>query len=310
MQKRGSTIFKDVANEFLNFKQKSLSAKYFNNQKRKIQNYLYPTLENKPINEITKNDIIKIIKEIPKIKLPNDTKNSNKSETQRRIFILIKEILRFALHNDYIDKNVADAIDLNQLIPKQNINHFKAELDIKELKKIYKLINSYNSLTTKEALRFLILTALRVGNIRNLKWSYIDFEKKIITYPKEAMKAKEAFRLPLTDTLIDILNNMKSITSKYEYVFCSLVAPSKQMSENTLNFALKRMDLNITPHGFRSSFSTICYENQKKHNFSFEVIENQLAHKVGSSVVRAYLRSDFLDDRKKLLEWWEKVLKA
>jgi hypothetical protein len=74
------------------------------------------------INEITKNDIIKIIKEIPKIKLPNDTKSSNKSETQRRIFILIKEILRFALHNDYIDKNVADAIDLNQLIPKQNIS--------------------------------------------------------------------------------------------------------------------------------------------------------------------------------------------
>jgi integrase len=77
------------------------------------------------------------------------------------------------------------------------------------------------------------------------------------------------------------------------------------MSENTLNYALKRMDFNTTAHGLRSSFSTICYEHQREHGFSAEVIESQLAHKVGSKVTRAYLRSDFLDERRELLEWWE-----
>ena len=56
------------------------------------------------------------------------------------------------------------------------------------------------------------------------------------------------------------------------------------------------MDLDITAHGFRSSFSTLCYENQRLHGFSYEVIETQLAHKV----VRAYMRSDFLEERKQL----------
>ena len=64
-----------------------------------------------------------------------------------------------------------------------------------------------------------------------------------------------------------------------------------------LNYALKSMDLDITAHGFRSSFSTLCYENQRLHGFSYEVIETQLAHKVGNKVVRAYMRSDFLEEK-------------
>jgi len=61
-------------------------------------------------------------------------------------------------------------------------------------------------------------------------------------------------------------------------------------------------------HGWRSSFSTICYEKQREHGFGYEVIESQLAHKVGSSVKMAYLRSDFIEERRELLRWWEEFL--
>ncbi|WP_201333216.1 hypothetical protein [Nitratiruptor sp. YY09-18] len=68
------------------------------------------------------------------------------------------------------------------------------------------------------------------------------------------------------------------------------------MSENTLNVAHKRLGItNYNAHGWRSSFSTICYEHQKEHGMSAEVIEAQLHHQIGSSVTRAYMRSDFLE---------------
>jgi integrase len=64
------------------------------------------------------------------------------------------------------------------------------------------------------------------------------------------------------------------------------------------------------PHGFRSSFSTLCYEHQKEHGFNSEVIETQLAHSVGNKVTRAYIRSDFFEERRELLQWWEKFLNS
>ncbi len=95
---------------------------------------------------------------------------------------------------------------------------------------------------------------------------------------------------------MEIFWEMRKITGAYEHVFSSPVAPSKQMSENTLNYAYKRLEIeDDNVHGWRSSFSTICYEKQREYGFGFELIESQLAHKVGGSVKMAYLRSDFLE---------------
>jgi len=63
-----------------------------------------------------------------------------------------------------------------------------------------------------------------------------------------------------------------------------------------------------TPHGWRSSFQTIAAEKYKEHKFPFEVIESQLHHKIGDKVTQAYLRTDFLDERRELLKWWEGFL--
>jgi len=300
--------FSVLVEKYLKFKKDSISKKYYKNQVGKINNYFMPFLKDKDIKKISKQDILKIYEYAKDVKLPNDTKsNNNKSETIRKLHILIKEILRYGVHNELLDKNVAETIDLKQVVSKSEVKHFKAELDINNLRKIYKLVLEYQVNTTKNALRFLILTALRSGNIRNLVWEWVNFRKKVIIYPKEAMKTREEFRLPLTNTLIEILKEQKELV-KSNYVFPSPIAPSKQMSENTLNYALKRMDLDIVPHGFRSSFSTICYENQRLHKFGYEVIEAQLSHKIGNQITRAYMRSDFLDERRELLEWWEGVL--
>jgi len=153
------------------------------------------------------------------------------------------------------------------------------------------------------------LTALRPGNIQNLKWEWIDWEKKVIDIPAEAMKARKPYRLPLTESLISVLEEMKKFSLPInKYVFCSPVNFAKKMSENTLNKAIKNIGYNHRAHGWRASFSTFAYEHQKEHGFSSEVIETQLAHVIGSKVTRAYMRSDFLEERRELLKWWERFL--
>jgi integrase len=300
-------IFKNIVEEFLTLKSKEWSEVYYKKQVRRIEIYILPFLGNKPINLITKNEIVKIIKDVRKIVTPT-TKISNKSEVTKRIYLILRQIYTFALHNDYVDVNILDKIDINNLIPKEKVKHFDAITDINELKKLYKDIQSYPSVN-KFALEFLALTALRPGNIQNLKWEWIDWDKKIINFPAEVMKIRKDYRLPLTESLIHILEEMKQISLSINiYVFCSPVNFAKRMSENTLNQAIKKMGYNHRAHGWRASFSTLCYEHQKEHGFSSEVIETQLAHSVGNKVTRAYMRSDFLEERRELLQWWEKFL--
>jgi len=69
-------------------------------------------------------------------------------------------------------------------------------------------------ISTALALQFLALTALRPGNVRNLKWEYVDFEEDLVLFPSSSMKMKTDFKLPLTDTLKDIITSMQSFRQR------------------------------------------------------------------------------------------------
>jgi len=301
-------LFKNIVEEFLKLKKTEWSEKYYKKQVRRLEIYILPFLGERPIDLISKAEIVNLIKSVKNIKTPT-TKISNKAEVTKRIYIILKQIYTFALHNDYVDVNIPEKIDINNLIPKQEeTKHFDAIMNEEEIRKLYKDILSYPSIT-KYALQFLALTALRPGNVQNLKWEWIDWNKKVINIPAETMKARKPYRLPLTNTLISILKEMKKFSFPInKYVFCSPINFARKMSENTLNQAIKNLGYNHRAHGWRASFATIAYEKQKEHGFSAEVIETQLAHAIGNKVTRAYMRSDFLEERRKLLEWWEKFL--
>ena len=301
-------LFKNIVEEFLKLKKIEWSEKYYQKQLRRLEIYILPFIGDRRIDLITKGELVQLIKNVRNIKTPS-TKISNKAEVTKRIYIILKQIYTFALHNDYVESNIPEKIDITNLIPKQEeTKHFDAIINEEEIRKLYKDILSYPSIT-KYALRFLALTALRPGNIQNLKWEWINWEKKVINIPAEAMKARNPYRLPLTETLISILEEMKKYSFPInKYVFCSPINFARKMSENTLNQAIKNLGYNHRAHGWRASFSTFAYEHQKEHGFSSEVIETQLAHVIGSKVTRAYMRSDFLEERRKLLEWWEKFL--
>ena len=58
-----------------------------------------------------------------------------------------------------------------------------------------------------------------------------------------------------------------------------------------------------TPHGMRSAFKVWCAEVAKVRD---EVSEAALAHTIPEKVRAAYLRTDFLEERKALMVAWAK----
>ena len=304
---KAASIFENIAKEFFKLKSEELSDSHLKRQISRVKTYILPKIGHKPIKTVTKRDIIEIIKDVKNVKTPT-TKNTDKTETAKRIYILLKQIFKFAIHNDYTYINIPETIDINLIIPKRKKSSLKAVTDEKDIKIIYNLLDEYPGYdVTRLALKFLALTALRPGNVQKLEVKWIKKDK--IIFPASAMKVKKEFSLPLTDSLKNIITQALEINKGSKYLFPAIADKNKHLSENTLNLAHKRLGVTEhNAHGWRSAFSTICYEKQKEHGFSSEVIETQLAHAVGNQVTRAYMRSDFLEERRKLLKWWEEFL--
>ncbi|HVI33185.1 MAG TPA: tyrosine-type recombinase/integrase [Phenylobacterium sp.] len=156
--------------------------------------------------------------------------------------------------------------------------------------------------TGARALEFVVLTAARSGEVRGATWSEIDLRDKVWTIPASRMKMGKEHRVPLSAQAMALLEALPRFADT-DLVFPS--ASGTPLSDRTLLAVLRRMDVDVTAHGFRSTFRDWCGEFT---NFPREVAEAALAHTTGSSVEQAYRRGDALEKRRKLMEAWAAFL--
>jgi integrase len=154
------------------------------------------------------------------------------------------------------------------------------------------------------ALEFLILTAARSGEVLGARWGEIDLEAKVWNVPATRMKAAREHRVPLSTRAVEVLNSVKALTSEGDIsrlpVFPTYDS-AKPLSSMALAMLLRRMKVDCTIHGFRSSFRDWAGEVS---TFPRELAEAALAHTVGDATERAYRRGDALEKRRKLMEAW------
>src|SRR5208283_1612816 len=102
------------------------------------------------------------------------------------------------------------------------------------------------------ALEFDILTATRSGEVLGARWSEIDLDAKVWTIPPERMKAAREHRVPLSERAVAIIEKMNEARTG-DYVFPGQSA-YRPLSVMAMEMVLRRMDVDVTVHGFRSSF--------------------------------------------------------
>jgi integrase len=151
------------------------------------------------------------------------------------------------------------------------------------------------------ALEFAILTAARTGEVIGATWAEINLDAALWTIPAERMKAKAEHRVPLSGRALAILAEAKGDRANSEgYVFPGQRhdAPLSQMA---LLMLLRRMNVEATAHGFRSSFRDFAGDRTA---FPRDVAEAALAHKISDRVEAAYRRGSALEKRRELMEAW------
>jgi len=256
-----------------------------------MEKYVFPSLAETRIDLITGPMVRDVLAEIW-LTVP---------ETARRVRQRIGLVLDYAHSRGWRDHE-APLRSVSKGLPNQpkNMSHFAA-MPWKDVPAFVTSMPNIINATEMvlNALEFTILTAARSGEVRGATWAEIDFDAAIWTIPGERMKAGIEHRIPLSKRALHILNKTNE-DDRSELVFEGRKR-GRPLSDMSLSMPLRRAKLNVTVHGFRSSFRDWCGEAT---NTPREVAERCLAHAVADKTEAAYARSDYFEKRREVMNSW------
>ena len=267
-----------------------------------LEAYAFPRIGKMKVQEVTTADVLAVLS-------PHWT---NTHETARRVRQRIGTVMKWAIAQGWRQDN--PAANLDGALPKvQRTKAHRVALPYAEVTTyLAALAASGASVSTKQAIEFLILTAARSGEVREARWDEIDLAAKVWEIPASRMKMKRAHRVPLSPRAMEILSDAAkfrpvatatpatSATQPAPYIFPGR-NQGRPLSDMTLSKLTKELGFPVDVHGFRTSFRTWA---QERTNAAHEVAEAALAHAVGNSVSQAYARSDMFEKRRDLMDRW------
>ncbi len=260
---------------------------------RRLELHIFPKLGKRAIAEITTLELLELLKRPEK---------DDKIETTHRLLQHCRAIFQFGVLTQKLKYNPAN--DLIGVLKPLKITHHPMLGHNQFPEFLQKLENAKASMLVKLATKALILTMTRQGELRQAKWSDIDFVAKEWRVRPETTKMRTLHHVPLSKQSIKIFRELQKINGDEEFVFHSPQGRNNPyISENTINKLLHQMGYKgeLVGHGFRSMASTILNESG---GFRGDVIERQLAHMPRDKVRAAYNRAEYLPERRKMMDWW------
>ena len=288
--------FKEAAQDYIGrVSTKWRSPKTKANWESTLDDKCYPVIGDIPCDQIKRSDVIHILTPLFKDQFP----------TAHKLRGRIENIIASGTSN-------MEAPPVNPARWKGNLDkeypskgdhepkHIKA-LDYEQAPEFISILKKREGAAAK-ALIWSILTVMRSGSVRKMKWQDVDFKNGIWTCLRSDMKERNKVRIPLTPKMIALLGAKRP---SHHYVFSN--GDNKILSENALRNVMVRTGwINAgRPHGFRSTFSNWAWN---KMGYPADLINEYLQH-TKDEVFAAYVREDMLEKRREVMLQWEKYLK-
>jgi integrase len=289
--------FAEAAKQFINSRSHGWkNAKHGDQWRNTLAQYAEPVIGKLLVRHITREHVLQVLEPIW----------TTKTETASRVRGRIENVLDWARVKGY-------RAGENPALWRGNLDHLlAAPTSVKPVKHHaalpYREMGDFmGSLRAVDAigarcLEFAIFTASRSGEARGARWPEVDFDAGVWRVPAERMKEKKEHRVPLSNAALDLLRALPC-NDKDGLIFPG--PKNKMLSDMTLLMAVRRLGVDATAHGMRSTFKDWASDLTSHPR---ELIEVALAHIPGDSSEMAYWRSDVLERRKHLMEDWAQFI--
>lgn len=292
-----TNTFQLVAERWWNVKKASVTADYAEDIWRSLERDVFPAIGDVSVTDIKAHTLVQAVQPV---------QARGALETVRRLCQRINEVMIYAQNTGLIDAvpsvNIGKAFEKPQ---KKNMPSIRPD----QLPQLTQTMRTASiSLSTRCLFMWQLLTITRPAEAAEARWEEVDIEAREWKIPAARMKMNRDHTVPLSDEAIAILEMMKPLSGNREFIFPSRIKPTQPMNSQTVNAALKRAGLGgiLVSHGLRSIASTALNEE----GFLPDVIEAALAHVDKNEVRRAYNRSDYLEQRRPMMQWWADFVMA
>jgi integrase len=299
-----SDTFRLVAEDWLARQAKVLAPETVSILQGRLTSTLFPAFGGRPISEIKAADLLAVLRRL---------EDKGTHETAHRVRALYGRVARFAIATDRAERDIS--ADLKGALTPVATEHFPSIKDPRRIGELLRAIDSYDGQPSVEyALKIAPYVFMRPIELRGAAWREFDLAAAEWRIPAERMKMKREHIVPLASQVVKLLRQLQALTGDGELLFPGLRAPSRPISNGTLNAALRRLDFGqdeMTSHGFRSMASTLLNEQHTpggERRFSSDWIERQLAHAEKDGVRAAYNAAEYLPQRRKMMQWWADYL--
>jgi integrase len=287
--------FEAVATEWLAQHESTWAPSHSSKVRRRLERDVYPYIGSRPIASITSPEVLQVLRRI----------EQRSPETAKRARENCGQVFRYAVSTGYATADPTAA--LKDALAPVTREHFAALLNPADIGAFLRSVDAFKGTAiVATALRIAPHLFVRPGELRKMRWSEIDWDKREWRYVMG--KTGKEHIVPLSHQAIALLRELEPLTGNGEYVFPGR-DPKKPMSDAALNAGLRRLGYDtrkeLTMHGWRASARSIMHELL---GFPAEVVERQLGHRVPGALGDTYDRATFLKERKRMMQRWSDFL--
>jgi integrase len=296
-ENRAANSFEVVAREWHGKFSPGWAATHSSKIIRRLEENIFPWLGARPIAEITAPELLACIRRIEARGI---------LETAHRTLQHCGQVFRYAVQTGRAERDPSG--DLRGAIPPvKDKGHFAAVTEPKQVAELLRTLDGYQgSFVVSCALRLAPLVFVRPGELRKAEWA--DFDLDAAEWRYRVTKTKTDHVVPLSSQAVAILRELYALTGDGRYVFPGARSNGRAMCDNAVLAAMRRMGIGkdeMSGHGFRAMARTVLDEVL---GIRPELIEHQLAHAVRDPLGRAYNRTTYLPERKKMMQQWADYL--
>lgn len=293
-QADAAMTFESVARSWLEMKQSTEWVNAWSSMTAKaFEADVFPKIGKLPIRYVSASHMLSVIESISARGAPT---------TAIRVRSWCSAIFKYAASKLLIDIGSNPADIVSGAVKRPKVKH-KTPLTQEQIPELMKKTRGGTMGRPRQiAMELLMRLFTRPSELREAKWSEIDFERGEWVIPAERMKMSEAHFVPLPTQAIRLLTELKPLAGDSDFLFPNVRSRKKPMSKGTLNFALNSMgyDGQFSAHGFRATASTLL----TRLGFHADVIERQLSHAPRDKIRASYQRYEFHDERRAMLQSW------
>ena len=297
VQYEHAQTFKAVANEWFDDKSKPWSDGYRNSVRTILDKDLIPHLGNLPVKGITTPIVHHVIKRV-----------EARGAATRAILArqIVGKVFKLAILTSRAEYDITEP--LKGQIARRRVEHHR-HLERADIGDFLRKLEDYTGhRQTVIALRLLLMTAVRPGELCNAAWDEFDLGAAEWRIPADRMKMRRSHMVPLSRQAVELIKELNDLTGHEKYLFPVQGTKAGTMPVATLRNAISKMGYKdrFSPHGARGTFSTTLNEK----GYRPDVIERQLAHAEKNNVRAAYHHAEYLPERKAMMQDWSEILEV